>query len=264
MSWKGRVLMFIIPTLREFMDNPMGKGSNAIPSRQLVRDDLTRRLGTVLRHKDKKITVDIYKDGDHYFYHLTIPSESEDRRNTYDVVLEFFADELPPGVKKEKNMNHYQVRFFSNSPSFTYTYAYAFDLYGFFIKELSNKYRVQVLDNPPVTRNPAEVINYEKSIFFAVSYLLQHPRFLDKTYIETSAKRLTKEIFQRKIRTTDLIEMQIKQEEQRLKREREKDISKREVKQREPRLGTVGKTQARGGIRKIEKIKPKGKIRPRR
>ncbi|MNW60840.1 hypothetical protein D3C74_388630 [compost metagenome] len=137
-------------------------------------------------------------------------------------------------------------------------------MYGFFIKELSNKYRVQVLDNPPVTRNPAEVINYEKSIFFAVSYLLQHPRFLDKTYIETSAKRLTKEIFQRKIRTTDLIEMQIKQEEQRLKREREKDISKREVKQREPRLGTVGKTQARGGIRKIEKIKPKGKIRPRR
>lgn len=260
--------MFAIPTLKEFVDNPMGKGSNAIPSRNLVRSDLTQRLRTLLTDKEKNIKVTVYKTKKQYFFHLTIPSESKERRNTYDVVLEFFTDEGNKSAQGDTNLQRYQVRFFSNSPSFTYTYLYAFDLHGFFIRSLSNKFRDIALDSPPVTRNPAEVISYEKTIFFAALYLLQNTKYLDKTFIDSVSNPYNAKEFNQKIRTTDQIELEINREKQRVRREKEKENRQPVTKERTVARSTAQKQSASPKTQKITKIKArhasKSKIRPKR
>jgi hypothetical protein len=151
--------MFILQSIKDFVDNPMGKGSFAIPNRQLIKDDLNRRYDKL--NQNKKIKVTVYKDGEDYYFHFLIPSETE-RLNTYDVVLQFTMGE--DDFKFDNFLNRYYVKFFSNCPSFTFTYAYAFNLYGMLIEHLGNKYDEQVLTDDPIVRNPGEIISYENEI----------------------------------------------------------------------------------------------------
>lgn len=261
--------MFILQTLREFIDNPMGKGSNAIPSRQLIRDDLKNRLDKILSNKDKDIKLSIYKYRDMYFFHFLIPSENMKRKNTYDVVLQFIPNE---DSINQKNLNNYHVKFFSNSPSFTYTYAYAFNLYGLFIEELSNKFDKIIFENPPVTRNPGEVISYEKTIFFACQYLIDNSvKYLTKSTIDLIAKKYIENDFVKKIRTSETIENEIKREDMRIKREEEKETKNKNNSSGrgngpkltgKNKLSSVKTTQQeKGGI---SKFTDKGKIVPRK
>ena len=259
--------MFILQSLREFVDNPMGKGSNAIPSRHLIREDLNRRFEKMLGEKEKKVSLEIYRDRDSYYFHFKIPSESSLRKNNYDVVLHFFLDENTKDAQQDKNLNRYLVRFFSNSPGFTYTYAYAFNLHGLLIEGLSDKFKPIVLQNPPVTRNPGEIISYEKTTYFACIYLLQNNKYLSKMIINPIAKPLKWNEFQRKIRNTDQIELEIRKENQRVEREKKaqkleqerksnsllKELARREEKK-------VRGAKARSDIRRIT---PKSKITPR-
>ena len=267
--------MYILPTLKEFIDNPMGKGSNAIPSRQLIRDDLRKRLHKMLTEKEKKIKLTIYKTKSSYYFHFLIPSESKERQNTYDVILEFFVDDDYKAAADERSLNNYRVRFFSNSPSFTYTYLYAFDLAGFFIKEFSNKFSKASLDNPPVTRNPGEIISYEKTIFFACIYLMNNTKYLDKMIVDPLAKPYNRAQLQRIIRTSAQIELEIQKEMRRVAREKE-EHEKREKAERSRSKGERDKNklqkiekkqQTIGKVNKVNKItarhSSKSKIRPR-
>lgn len=211
--------MFILQNIKEFVENPMGKGSNAILNRQLLRDDLNRRYQKLV--KDKKIDLVIYRDKDEYYFHFKIPSESQ-RNNTYDVVLHFTIDE-DKDFKFDNYLNRYYLKFFSNCPSFVYTYAYAFNLYGLFIEGLSNRYEDIVLNQDPITRNPAEVISYEKSIYFACYHILQNQKYLNKMILNTISKSFDKNELSRNIRTTEQIQMEIKKEDNLLKAEKEKE-----------------------------------------
>lgn len=205
--------MFILQTIQEFIDNPMGKGSTAIPSRKIIREDLNRRYKELIKHKDKVIKPTVYKDGDEYIFHFLIPSEDPERKNTYDVVLHFTTEETDEDKKvtNDKNLKRYNVKFFSNSPSFTYTFAYAFQLYGILIGSLKDKYRKIVLDRPPVTRNPGEIVNYDKTIYFAAHFFQENEDYLDKETLNKIAKPFKLRDLVSDIRNTDKIELQIKQ-----------------------------------------------------
>jgi hypothetical protein len=264
--------MFILQTLREFVDNPMGKGSNAIPGRQLIQNDLRNRLELLLSKPDKKISVTIYSYGQSYFFHLIIPSENTKRRNTYDVVLHFIPSE---GATEHKNLNQYYVKFFSNSPSFTYTYAYAFNLNGLFVEELAGKFDERVFENPPVTRNPGEIVSYEKTIFFACQHILNNAsKYMVKSAIELIAKKFNKDEFLKKIRHTETIEREIQRENNRIKREEEEEKrkSKKDTssKNRSSNKTTgITKRTATSTSRQskdddLVKFMDKGKIKPRK
>lgn len=257
--------MFVLQTLREFVDNPMGKGSNAIPSRQVIKDDLKRRLDKIL--EKKKIGLTIYTKNNEYFFHFIIPSEDLRRNNTYDVVLHFFPDSESSG----KNLNNYLVRFFSNSPSFTYTYAYAFNLNGLFVEELEHKFEETVFENPPVTRNPGEIISYEKTIFFACTYLLENTKYLTKSTIELISKTYNETDFAKKIRNTDKIEIEIKREKNRVQREESEEKQKQSSSSGQRTPGSIqgkGKRAPTTGVSSREgnvaKFMDKGKITPRK
>lgn len=236
--------MFILQNLKDFIENPMGKGSNAIPSRQLIKNDLMSRFESkILGDRSKKVDFTVYKRNGEYYFHFIIPSEGPSRRNTYDVVLHFTLDDSTQSFKGDKNLNRYLVKFFSNNPSFVFTYAYSFNLYGLFISELGNKYADEVLENMPVTRNPAEVISYEKSTFFACAYLLKHPELMVKSTLDTMAKRFSEGDFKRSIRTLDQIQLEYKAETHRLDEEEKKNSAKSN--KPSERKGTVNKTEPR-------------------
>jgi hypothetical protein len=258
--------VFILQTLQEFINNPMGKGSNAIPSRQLIKDDLDRRFNSLFHNneKQKKIDLDVYKDKNEYYFHFKIPSEGKDRQNTYDVVFHFTVGDQKE-LANDKDLRRYFVKFFSNSPSFTYTYAYAFNLYGLFVEGLADKFRPETFNNPPVTRNPGEIISYEKTIYFAAHYLLLESKNLNKMSIDAIAKPFKEEVLLKKVRNTDKIALEIKQDEQRVRRDKEKEskTGREETKRSNSQRGTVSSKEKIGGQSKIQKIQAKEKITPR-
>lgn len=249
-------------TLFEFIDNPMGRGSNAIQSRQAIRQDLTKRLNDLMKTKDIKVSIYKPKKDGQYFFHFLIPSETDRRTNTYDVVLKFSQPEVGPDIANDKDLSRYEVEFFSNSPSFTYTYAYAFNLSNQLVQELAGKFGRTVMNRAPVTRNPFEVINYEKTIFFAAQYLMQNKELLQKRTLAVKAKPLNIKSFSQSIRNIEKIGVEVKTETRRLQEEDKKSAKSKQVHSNQ----TTKKPTSRVGVRNsgVGRIKPSSKVTPKK
>ena len=249
--------MFILQTLKDFIDNPMGKGSNAIPNRQLIKDDLNRRYYSLI--KNKKINEPtIYRDKDDYLLHFILHSESE-RNNSYDVVVSFTMED--EDFKREVTIDHYFVRFFSNSPSFTFTFAYAFNQFDLLIDFLSNKFGNDVIKNNPVIRNPGEIISFEKSIYFiGFHILINRNKYLSKSYLNSHSKKLNKGDLNKSIRDINQIKIEIKNANNEIKRKKETI----EKKKNESKIKNV--IDKISGVKKsaINKIKPISKIKAKK
>lgn len=209
--------------IREYMKNPAGKGA-VIPGKEALLDIFNRRYGTL--NKTKPIDFKIYVDREIIYYHVLITTEATDRDNTYDVILRF-APTSHADIN-DKSIKNYEIRFFSNCPSFTYTYAYVAKLNGILVDELSNKYSQTVLKFPPVSRNPGLIFNYEKSTYFACKFLLESRELLNKSYINAKGIKFTKNIF-KVIRTDSVIEEEIKRSRNKAKENAK--IQKREKNQ---------------------------------
>lgn len=205
-------------TIKSYIENPMGKGSTAITNKKIILDDLNRRLQVM--KESNSITTTVYYDDkkDEYYFHLIIPSESE-RKNTYDVVILFTPDEKD--IKAETTLNNYIIKFFSNCPSFIYTFAYSFKSHGLFIDILSKKFEREVLRQEPVMRNPKEIISYEKSVYFAVKYIYDNTKYMTKVYINEVYKKFNLKDFLKIIRAEHQIKEEIAKENKRLRKEKE-------------------------------------------
>lgn len=181
--------------LKEFMqDNmPLSKGSVKIPIKG-IRDNYRARYETL--SKSKPFIHDVYKinPGGRNIVHVKVPSETVDKFY-YDVLLE-----VEPGPLA-RSLEQCHVRFFSNCPSFVYSYAYIFyhlnvdgetpikppktKSSGAIIPMLltkiprsrllmpgtEEKLGDAVLDNAPDTRNPHRLIMLDKSLYYAIFYL---------------------------------------------------------------------------------------------
>lgn len=234
-------------TLKEFLDNPMGRGSTAIPNKELIKSDLVRRYEKL----KKDIKVKVYKDKKEFYFHVTIPSESK-RNNTYDVVIQFIPD--VDTINIGKSIEKYNVKFFSNCPSFVYTFAYVFNSYGYFIETLADKYDDKVLDDMPVIRNPNEIVSFEKSIYFAGLYIRDKYKLATSMVLTQLAQNYNAKAFNSTIRNSQRIDIEIKKELNLLK-------TKTNETKRKPvttKMKDIVKTVGRGSV---QKIKPKPKLR---
>lgn len=252
--------MFLPQTIDEYLDNPMGKGSGAIANRNLIKSDLDTRYTKLLeKHKDFKHYH--YHDNTNFYIHVKIPSESE-RNNEYDVVIQFTPSEKE--VMNDINLNRYTIKVFSNCPSFTYTYAYVYNDYGLMIDFLKDKYKDIVLQDNPIIKNPGEVINFEKSVYFACKYIKSNKTFLNKVSLVPISKRLIIDQFKKTIKSTDKIELEIKKENNRLKEEKKKELEKTKSNKpkREVNKNTgIIKTKTNHRITPHSKIKGKPKVK---
>ena len=259
--------MFLPQNLKEYLNNPMGKGSTAITNIKLIKSDLDSRYEKLLKDNKNKFKTEVYRDGDEYFFHIIIPSESE-RNNDYDVVIQFYMGDT--NLKYDNFLNRYYVRFFSNCPSFVFTYAYVYNQNDFLVNSLRHKYTDVVLEDNPVIRNPAEIINFEKSVYFAAKYIDSNRNFKNKMYLKSIEKQYDANKLNKQIRTSDKILLEIKKENKRLSEEKQKAAD--ENKRKENRLlknenKITGNKMAKSTSsvnKKTHRVTPVKKIKPKK
>ena len=130
----------------------------------LIRQSLDMKYGVFIE-KFKKLKLNSIHDKEKKTLYLEVQLPSESYDMFYQIVIEF----------KYLNENEYisfiPIRVFSNCPSFTYTYAYVYNLNGLLIPQLRNKYNKQVLVNSPIQRNNNNIMSYEKSLYYVFKYL---------------------------------------------------------------------------------------------
>ena len=135
-------------TFEEYIQNPMGKENAVMSNREMYRRLYTEKLDKILMREAGKIDIYPYVDGKKYICHLKIPSESS-ANIYYDVVIEFT---LPKDNPNETNLKKYNVRFYSNDPSFVYTFAYSFLRNGLFFTDFKDRMSKTALKTPEIGR----------------------------------------------------------------------------------------------------------------
>ena len=158
------MIMVSFQTLNDFIDAPFGVSNTA------KRDKLESMYQNMKSNHKFRVegftTID-----DNYLIHIQVPSESNPSQ-VYDVVVLFFTDDTV--VKKRTTFSNYYVKFFSNSPSFIYQYAYLYKENGFLIDFLFDKLDKNYQDKAPDRRNTKYELFYDKSIYCASRLLLDN------------------------------------------------------------------------------------------
>lgn len=233
-------------TLRDFKNNPFGKGVTAF-NNSTVKESLERRYANLSKDgKSVKVSGVYIHKGD-YFIHLFIPSES-DRSNNYDVVVKLRKDGV---INTSQLLLTSTVQFFSNCPSFTYSFAWVYKRHGLLIPELIEKFDNIDFKKEPEVRNPYGVVNYDKSIFFACHFLLNNTRYMNRSFLEALARKTNINDLYDKIRICSKIEFEIKKETEIL-RQRNNDEKKREASSKKRETPITSKNS-----NSVGKIKPR-------
>ena len=156
--------------IKQLLQNPTGKYSAYMARRDRTIEDLNNRYLKLLS-TSKNFSFKVYKNKEDYIFHFIIPSEEMPLNLTYDVVIQFCANEE---VKDEKTINNYILKIFSNSPNFMFTYTYALDQNKMIVPFLRTKCSKLALTQAPTLKNPIEVYGFEKSIYFACRYIVDN------------------------------------------------------------------------------------------
>lgn len=156
-----------IMTIEQFLKNPSGFKSASFARRDIIIENLKSRFNKLYGEKQKEFSLKTFIKGKDYILYFKIPSETVPEL-LFDVVLQFTP---LSNADAELTINHYSVQVFSNSPGFTFTYAYIYNKEGILIDFLRNKISSTAITTPPVIRNNEEIIGFEKSVYYALLYL---------------------------------------------------------------------------------------------
>lgn len=213
-------------TFNDYINNPMGKKNSVFASRELYREMYRKKLDAILLREVGKVKYKLYKtkDKNMYIIHFKIPSEPL-KNFYYDTVIQFYSKDH--GVQISNNLKKYYVKFYSNDPSFVFTFAHSFKQNNLFIKDLESKMSKEALKTKAIERNPKDEVGYVKSIFFAYLLMEQYGLF-DKTmfdiYGETYNKnRFLETVTHADVKVNDRIEKQSEaNKKKKIEREKEK------------------------------------------
>lgn len=158
-------------TLEQYILNPQFK-SNAVlnaTAREAIKSDYMSRYDNLMVRERGSMNYNVFYDSkkNRIFVHIKVPSETVEKFY-YDVVLEFFATE---NISNTENIFKYIVKFYSNDPSFVFTYAHAFNTNGVLIEELRSKMSRKAIKEDAKVRNPGNQIGYVKTIYFAYLFM---------------------------------------------------------------------------------------------
>lgn len=184
-------------TLRSYLRNPTGKGSASVARRDIIKRDLEKRYYVLYKNAKDRFKLQVYLDSQgNYYHHFKIPSEYYHSKGlVYDVVIKFNIPDN--GGKFDYTLAKYQLSLFSNSPNFMFTYAYVYNQDGNLIPFLNRKIGQKALNERPKQRNPNEDHGFEKSVYFAILYIRDNPRLINKNALD--AKKMVISSFTDKI-----------------------------------------------------------------
>lgn len=167
-------------TFDQYIQNPMGRANAVISNREMYRNMYSMRLDVILVREMGKIDWFLYKDSkkDLYYAHIKVPSEPVENFY-YDVLIEFY-----PGDKTKSNsdLTKYNVRFYSNDPSFVFTFAHAFIKNGVFINQYKDKMSKEAVKKEAKSKNPLNTVGYVKSLYFAYLIMKRNNLFTKALY----------------------------------------------------------------------------------
>lgn len=160
-------------TLGQYVQNPTGnKKSRAhmVGQAGLAKAMYTEKYNKVILKTAGAFAHRLFRapDDSRFIIMIKIPSENVPEV-MYDVGVEFYTENEV--CMKETTLDRYFIRFFSNDPNFTFTYAFTYYKNEMIIPELKDKLSSQSLREPPKTTNPHEELGYCKSLYFAQLFI---------------------------------------------------------------------------------------------
>lgn len=164
----------------DYIQNPMGKENAVISNRNMYRDLYKAKLDKILVRENGKIEYKCYSIGIKYLCYLKIPSEVVPNFY-YDVLIEFTP---PKKLIHGGSLKDFSVRFFSNDPSFVYTFAHAFIKNGLFITTFEDKMSKEAIQKVAKEKNPNNQVGYVKSLYFAYLFMQSRGLFNKLRYVD--------------------------------------------------------------------------------
>lgn len=178
-------------TFDQYINNPMGVKNAVFSGREMYRSLYIEKLDKILVREVGKVKYRLYKNKDKYYVYMKIPSEVIPNFY-YDTVIEFFTDKI--GVKSSNSLKEYYIKFYSNDPSFVYTFAHAMLKNDLFIKELVPRMSKEAVKKVAKEKNPKMEIGYVKSIYFTYLLMKNYGLFNKIVFNNESEKFDLKEI----------------------------------------------------------------------
>lgn len=186
-------------TFKEYIKNPMGRKNSVFSQREMFRSLYRQKLDNILARELGKVDYKLFIHKDKYIVYFKIPSEVVPKFY-YDVVVEFYPTDN--SIKMDNNIENYNVKFFSNDPSFVYTFAYAFNKNNLLFKDIDSKLPKISLKTAAKEKNPYNQVGYVKSLFFTYLLMVQYGLF-DKSKFELYAKPYNKKELLKLIQDAD-------------------------------------------------------------
>ena len=174
-------------SFKDYINNPLGNKNAVFSAREMYKNMYTEKFNLIMVRENSKIDYYLYKDdkkeNNNYYIHLKIPSERL-QGFYYDVFIQFIPTKTS---ELENTLDNYIVKFFSNDPSFVYTFAHSFIKNEMFVNDMKSKMsKIAVKRNADI-KNPDNQIGYVKSLYF--SYLFMKMRGLfNKVHYESAEK----------------------------------------------------------------------------
>lgn len=240
--------MYNYQTLSQFVGNPFELGYQ--PSLQ----EYARKYEELNKRQKIRFGGVLIVD-DVYFLHIKVGSETAEGV-WYDVVIQFFMDESI----KSRNLalNNYYVKFFSNSPGFVYKYGYLYHKNDMLVEVLANKYPKEVLTKEPVKTNAENKMGYDKTVYYACRYVLDHSiTLLSKNGLSVIRQRNADKFFEGINTFDDVSEnISISKMEQSIRKEARKDpldLHKQKKEKRDEAVAAIksifsGKAKKKGPV----------------
>lgn len=243
-------------TFDEYIANPMGQKNAVFSNREMFRTMYKNKLDIILVRETGKVKYKLYqsKKGK-YYIHFKIPSETI-KNFYYDTVIEFYTDQH--SAELSKSLSGYYVKFYSNDPSFVFTFAHAMKANDMLIKDLECKMSKQALKKVAKEKNPKDEVGYVKSIFFA--YLLaKNYGLFEKVSYKSYAENYNPKILQSEVQHADdkiaerISAVEEINKEKRI--EKQKEISKKQEEKRNNNPMFIDSTSKVSNVSKTKKVK---------
>ena len=179
-------------TFDQYIQNPMGIANSVMSNREMYRNMNMMKLDAIMVRETGKIDYKLYKGKNSYYAYIKVPSEVVEKFY-YDVVIEFTPSKKTK--KNDKTLRSYNVRFYSNDPSFVYTFAHAFIKNNLFISNYADRMSKEAIKHVAKEKNPHNTVGYVKSLFFAYLIMIKFDLFNIVKYIDKyDEKRLKSSI----------------------------------------------------------------------
>lgn len=193
-------------------------------------------------------------DEKNFLVHIKVGSESR-ISEFYDVVILFYTHDSK--IARQIRFTNYFVKFFSNSPSFIYKYAVLYKEKGMMIPQCAMKLDQQYADKLPEKSNPNMIVSYDKSIYIACRFMLDHKVSAFNRFGVMARDKKDKEKFFSDIKNFEDVKFDAELDKlgKQLEKESAKSTDETDVKGKRPQKGKMIATATKApAVKTVKKI----------